>query len=101
MSYLPLINNITLILSLSIIYNIISQKWDYSNIWYKVFAGALFGVFSIISMMVPLEIQSGIIIDGRSIVLSITWVLLVVLLSQLFLQFLAHFTEFTLEEQAQ
>ncbi len=71
MSYLPLINNITLILSLSIIYNIISQKWDYSNIWYKVFAGALFGVFSIISMMVPLEIQSGIIIDGRSIVLSI------------------------------
>lgn len=71
MVFLPLINNITLILSLSILYSLISQRWDYSSIWHKVLAGLLFGFVAILGMMNPLKLQPGVIFDGRSIILSI------------------------------
>ena len=71
MVFLPLINNITLILSLSIFYSLIYRKWDYSTIWHKVLAGILFGFVAIIGMMNPLKLQPGVIFDGRSIILSI------------------------------
>lgn len=71
MVFLPLINNITLILSLSILYSLISQKWDYSSIWHKVLAGILFGFVAILGMLNPLKLQPGVIFDGRSIILSI------------------------------
>lgn len=71
MVFLPLINNITLILSLSILYSLISQRWDYSSIWHKVLAGVLFGFVAILGMLNPLKLQPGVIFDGRSIILSI------------------------------
>lgn len=71
MVFLPLVNNITLLVSLSILYSIISQRWDYSNVWHKVLAGLLFGLVAIVGMMNPLKLQPGVIFDGRSIILSI------------------------------
>jgi len=71
MVFIPLINNITLLLSLSILYSIISRRWDYSSIWHRVLAGVLFGIVAVIGMMNPLKLQPGVIFDGRSIILSI------------------------------
>lgn len=71
MIFLPLVNNITLLLSLSILYSIISRRWDYSSIWHRVIAGVLFGIVAITGMMNPLKLQPGVIFDGRSIILSI------------------------------
>lgn len=66
-----LINNITLLLSLSILYSLISRKWDYLSLWHQLIAGILFGFVAIAGMLNPLQIQPGIIFDGRSIILSI------------------------------
>lgn len=66
-----LINNITLLLTLSILYSLISRKWDYSSLWHQLMAGILFGLVAITGMMNPLKLQPGIIFDGRSIILSI------------------------------
>jgi PAS domain S-box-containing protein len=66
-----LINNITLLLSLSILYSLISRKWDYSSLWHQLIAGVLFGFVAIAGMMNPLQLQPGVIFDGRSIILSI------------------------------
>jgi len=71
MVFIPLVNNITLLLSLSILYSIISRRWDYSSFWHRVIAGILFGIVAIIGMMNPLKLQPGVIFDGRSIILSI------------------------------
>ncbi|MHC1705668.1 MAG: PAS domain S-box protein [Tenuifilaceae bacterium] len=71
MIFLPLINNITLLLSLSIIYNLIAKRWDYSTLKHSVLAGLLFGFVAIAGMMNPLKLLPGIIFDGRSIILSI------------------------------
>ncbi|GEM_PF-5923790 len=66
-----LINNITLLLSLSILYSLISRKWDYSSLWHQLIAGILFGFVAVVGMLNPLNLQPGIIFDGRSIILSI------------------------------
>jgi len=71
MIFLPLINNITLLLSLSILYSLILRRWDYSSLWYRVHAGVLFGLVAVVGMMNPLKLQPGVIFDGRSIILSI------------------------------
>lgn len=71
MVFIPLINNITLLLSLSILYSIISRRWDYSSVLHRVIAGILFGIVAIVGMMNPLKLQPGVIFDGRSIILSI------------------------------
>ena len=71
MVFLPLINNITLLLSLSILYSLISRRWDYTSLWHRVIAGILFGLVAVIGMMNPLKLQPGVIFDGRSIILSI------------------------------
>lgn len=71
MIFLPLINNVTLLLSLSILYSIISRRWDYTSVWHRVIAGILFGLVAVAGMMNPLKLQPGVIFDGRSIILSI------------------------------
>mgnify|MGYP000897598990 FL=1 len=66
-----LINNIALLLSLSILYSLIAAKWDYSTKRHRILSGLLFGIVSIAGMMMPLTLMPGIIFDGRSIILSI------------------------------
>lgn len=66
-----LINNIALLLSLSILYSLIAAKWDYSTKRHRILSGLLFGIVSIAGMKMPLTLEPGIIFDGRSIILSI------------------------------
>jgi PAS domain S-box-containing protein len=71
MIFLQLINNITLLLTLSILYSLIARKWDYSSLWHHVLAGILFGLVTVTGMLNPLILEPGVIFDGRSIILSI------------------------------
>ncbi|GEM_PF-1356214 len=71
MVFLPLINNIALLVTLSILYNLIARKWDYKTYQHRLLAGLLFGVVTIAGMMNPLKLMPGVIFDGRSIILSV------------------------------
>lgn len=71
MVFIPLINNIALLLSLSILYSLIARRWDYSTLKHRILAGVLFGIVAVAGMMNPLELLPGVIFDGRSIILSI------------------------------
>jgi len=71
MIYQALINNITLIITLSILYGLIVRTWDYGSKLHRIFSGFLFGVVAVIGMMNPLVISPGLIFDGRSISISI------------------------------
>ncbi len=66
-----LINNITLIVSLSILYSLIIRKWDYESRTNRIMSGFLFGAVAIVGMMNPLVFSPGLIFDGRSIIISI------------------------------
>ncbi|TSA46724.1 MAG: PAS domain S-box protein [Deltaproteobacteria bacterium] len=70
MIFSALINNITLIIALSILYRFIVRKWKYRSRSGQVISGFLFGAVAIIGMMNPLIISPGLIIDGRSIIIS-------------------------------
>jgi PAS domain S-box-containing protein len=69
--FTALINNISLLLVLSILYRFIFRKWKYDTITHKLLAGLLFGGISVAGMMNPLRLTHGIIFDGRSIIISI------------------------------
>lgn len=71
MIFLPLLNNITLLVSLSIVHGLIMRRWKPGSIMYQVLAGLLFGLVTIAGMMNPLRLLPGIIFDGRSIIISI------------------------------
>ncbi|MGE5363257.1 MAG: LytS/YhcK type 5TM receptor domain-containing protein [Bacteroidota bacterium] len=65
-----LANNISILLMLSILYNIIYRKWASDTSFFKIISGLLFGGFTIIGMMNPLLLAPGVIFDGRSIIIS-------------------------------
>lgn len=66
-----LINNITLLVSLSIIHTIILNKWPLRALKFQVVSGLLFGAVAVTGMLNALELQPGIFFDGRSIILAI------------------------------
>ncbi|MFA5180785.1 MAG: LytS/YhcK type 5TM receptor domain-containing protein [Syntrophales bacterium] len=71
MIFSSLINNITLIIALSIFYSFIIRRWKYGSRTSQVISGLLFGAVAIIGMMNPLIFSPGLIFDGRSIIISI------------------------------
>ena len=70
MVILELIQNIALLLSLSLVYQAMVRLFPHKNYLYIVLSGILFGGIAILVMMTPLTIADGIIIDGRSVILS-------------------------------
>ena len=66
-----LINNITLIISLSILYRFIVRRWKYGSRTGQVISGFLFGAVAVVGMLNPLIVSPGLIFDGRSIIISI------------------------------
>lgn len=70
MIFLALINNIALIISLSILYSFIIRRWKYASGASQVISGFLFGAVAIIGMINPLVFAPGLIFDGRSIIIS-------------------------------
>jgi PAS domain S-box-containing protein len=70
MVLLGLIQNLALLLSLSIAYQAILQLYPKKNDMYKLLSGILFGGIGIIAMMTPMTIGDAILIDGRAVILS-------------------------------
>ena len=66
-----LINNITLIVALSIFYSFIIRRWKYGSRSSQIISGFLFGAVAVVGMMNPLIVSPGLIFDGRSIIISI------------------------------
>jgi len=68
---LTFVNNITLIVALSIFYSLIARRWEYRSPARGIVSGLLFGAVAIAGMLNPFVISKGLIFDGRSIVISI------------------------------
>lgn len=71
MIYISLINNITLLIAISILYSFILRKWYYETKVHQIISGFLFGAVTIIGMLNPFVWTNGIIFDGRSIIISV------------------------------
>ncbi len=71
MFILNLIQNITLLIALAALYQVIAARLRKESLGNKVVSGVLFGVVAIVGMMTPVHFTPGIIFDGRSIILSI------------------------------
>ena len=65
-----LLNNISLLLALSIVYRFIVRRWNLESANFRILSGLIFGAASIVGMMNPLVFRTGVIIDGRSVILS-------------------------------
>ena len=71
MIFLALINNISPIIALSILYSFIIRRWKYGSRTGQAISGILFGAVAVVGMLNPLIISPGLIFDGRSIIISI------------------------------
>lgn len=69
---LTLVHNITLLISLSVIWGpILTLRKNYPNT-YRILSGLLFGLSAIAAMATPLVFEEGIIYDGRSVVIALS-----------------------------
>ncbi|MDX9755534.1 MAG: PAS domain S-box protein [bacterium] len=68
---ISLINNLALLLSLSICHIFILRRWPKRSRSHNILAGILFGFICIAGMMNPFNLVEGVFFDGRSIVASI------------------------------
>lgn len=68
---LDLLQNVALLVALSVGLQLLAQRIDRSRPLYPVAAGLLFGTVGVIAMMTPLHFAPGVIYDGRSIIVSL------------------------------
>jgi PAS domain S-box-containing protein len=71
MIYLDLILNLSLLVSLTIISGFIETRWHRQTRQGQLLQGLLFGAVAVIGMLRPLVFTSGLIFDGRSIMISL------------------------------
>jgi len=67
----PILNNITLLVTLSVAYVLVGRYFDHSSKRVQVLSGLLFGSFAIFGIFNSVELEPGLIFDGRSIILSV------------------------------
>ncbi len=65
------IQNAAVLVTLTVFYGVIKWYRFENKYYYKLFQGALFGVIAIASMMMPYEYDTGMIYDGRSVILAL------------------------------
>ena len=68
--FTDLISNVALLLALSILYSFLTRIWKKGEIRGQILTGILFGGVAVVGMILPFRYGSGIIFDGRSIVMS-------------------------------
>lgn len=66
-----LINNLTLLVSLGVLYSVILRKFPQNLTLHDMLSGVLFGAIALFAMVTPLRLHEGPIYDGRSIILSL------------------------------
>ena len=75
MPLLPLIHNITLLIALSVIHSLLMTEFREATRKHQVLFGLLFGLAAIVSIIgayeLPVEGYEGILLDGRSVVLTV------------------------------
>ena len=71
MIVLNLVQNIALAVAFMVLQQTIMRKWRMENIYIKCLSGILFGSACLIGMMTPIYYSPGIMLDGRSIILSV------------------------------
>jgi PAS domain S-box-containing protein len=69
--FLDLIQNVALLITLSALYGLAIQFRERNPMLWKVSTGLWFGFTAIIGMMMPFVYETGIIYDGRSIILAL------------------------------
>ena len=74
MIFKAIINNLALLLALSIMFSFLNRKWKADSFAGKIAGGVLFGIVAIIGMMNPFVFEKGVIFDGRSVIISIAGV---------------------------
>ncbi len=65
---ISLIQNISILLALSICHSFILLRWKHRSLVYDILTGFLFGSVCIAGMMTPFVFSQGVIFDGRSLV---------------------------------
>ncbi len=71
MNILDFIHNITLLITLVVIYSFLLRFFSKRSIVLQLFSGILFGLIVIVGMMTAAEVKEGLFFDGRSVVLSV------------------------------
>jgi signal transduction histidine kinase len=69
--YISILNNITLLVSLAVIYSFLIRHTAKNALSYQLLSGLLFGIVAIVGMMNSVPAIEGIVFDGRSIVLVV------------------------------
>ncbi|MFO7998838.1 MAG: PAS domain S-box protein, partial [Bacteroidales bacterium] len=67
----PLINNLALLIALSVVHSLLLRWLRKSSARYQVLSGLLFGGVAIVGMLNAVPVAEGVFFDGRSIILSI------------------------------
>lgn len=70
MTPLALLSNIALLVSLTVIQQLLLRRWDRHSTTYKFLSGVTFGVVGVAEMMTPFHVSEGLFYDSRSILLS-------------------------------
>jgi len=72
MILVPLLQNMALIVTMLLIYQFLERRFTRNTVWVRLLSGILFGMAGVIGMLTPLKISTGLIYDGRSIILAIS-----------------------------
>ena len=71
MAFLDLLNNLALLVALSVVSGIIEQRWKKTTLRGELLQGILFGSASVLGMARPLVFAPGLIFDGWSVMISL------------------------------
>jgi diguanylate cyclase (GGDEF)-like protein len=71
MILVDLVHNIALLIALAAIYQVISSRSGEARPVHLLLFGILFGLVGVVGMMTPIHYGEGVILDGRSIILSV------------------------------
>ena len=66
--FIELIKGVALLLALSVLQNINHRVWQNRKLVQAVAMGVLFGVISIVGMMMPIVVAPGVIVDALSLI---------------------------------
>lgn len=73
LSFLELIHNLTLLLSVAVIFDLATTRWQIQQaIYRRIFSGLCLGVVGITAMSIPWTFVPGVVFDTRSILLGIS-----------------------------
>jgi PAS domain S-box-containing protein len=70
MIFIDLINNLALLVALSVLSGFIGQRWKNSRAG-ALLQGLIFGSVAVIGMLRPFKLEEGLVFDGRSVVISL------------------------------